>query len=472
MILDVRTLFIAVAVACFTEVLTVLVVWATNRRVPGTGYWTFGTILAAAAMPLFLFQGYFDNRLLTYVLPNVLFQTAMVMLCMGAFRFTGRRAPVGFMITGSVATLALLFWFIFGHESLAWRIMLASAWGAVLFLMNAVVLWRHGGKGSRASTRLTAIGFAAAFAMMIYRIAIWMGDAPDGWISGSALGSSLLALLALVMSYIWIFCILYMVSQFRTQEIKVQIEGKYAVEQQLLEAKNMLEKERGIRMRQMVARDLHDGIGGITAAVATLAGLGRSEIADDRKEILATIEEMATAGSREIRDLMGSVESGMSRWSDWLADIEVYASRITEGMGIEVAWEVEGEAPEPVIHDQAASASLMKVVFEALHNLVRHSGAAKVWVAIRFNPKSLEIVIRDNGQGFEGEREGGRGISNMRDRVGELGGTFSIKNKDGALLRVQVPLPLRCTDPVQPSVQMMRTKKTESFRKRENAGCE
>lgn len=459
--MDVRTLFIAVAVACFTEVLTIVVVWATNRRIAGMGCWTFGTVLAALSMPLFLFQGHLDSKVFTYVLPNLLFQGAMVSLCIGACRFVRKRPPVGLLIGGSGVVLALLVWFTFGHEDLAWRVRLASGWAAVVFLMTAMVLWRHGGRGLTVSTRLTSIGFFIAFVMMIYRTAIWIGDGPSGWISGNAWQSSMLALVSMTMSYTWIFCILYMVSQFRTREVAVRMEEKYAVEQQLLAAKHQLERERFLRLRQTVARDLHDGIGGITAAVATLAGLGRSDGDDDRAGILAMIEDMATMGSREIRELMGAVESDVLRWEDWLGDIEIYARRITEAMNIELFWDLDGEIPAS--HSDARSAaSLMKVVFEALHNLVKHASARTAWLSIRFSPDSLGITIRDDGRGFESERLGGRGIDNMRTRIAELGGMFSHDGSDGTHVRFEIPLPLGSIEPtIRPSLGL-RTKKKDT----------
>jgi signal transduction histidine kinase len=449
MIMDVRTLFIAVTVACITECLTITVVWATNRRIPGLVHWTIGTALAAVSMPLFLFQGQLDSRLLTYALPNLVYQAAMISLCIGAHRFVGRAAPMKWLVGGTGLLLGLLAWFTFADENLESRVRLASAWSGAVFLITAGVLWRSGVKGMRASTRATALGFSLAAGIMIYRTAFWSGDASTGWISGYAWQNSMLALLALTMSYIWIFLVLYMVSQFRTREVEMRMREKHATEQQLFEAKHDLEQERMLRLRQTVARDLHDGIGGITAAVATLAGLGRSEAEKGRAEIFAMIEEMATMGSKEIRELMGSVERGLLGWNDWLRDVENYARRITAAVGIELHWEIHGDVPDCEPQSQQAVTSLMKVIFEGLHNMVKHSEAGNACVTFQFVGQYLEVTIRDDGRGFEGIAKKGRGVVNMRARIMELGGLFSHDGVQGTRVWIKVPLPLASTDPTE-----------------------
>jgi signal transduction histidine kinase len=252
------------------------------------------------------------------------------------------------------------------------------------------------------------------------------------------------------MTFVWMFCVMLLVNQYQTREAALEVEARYVAEQELLEARHEIERQRVHRMRKTVARELHDGIGGITATVAMLAGMGKKEGGEKGRELLHRIEEMALEGNREVRDLMGSVENTVSGTREWLADMEEYARKATGGAGISLEWIVEGEVCDHAIDDGAAAGSLMRTVMEAVHNLVRHAAASSAEVTFVFTPHRLDLAIRDNGRGFTAEREGGRGVRNMRARVEELGGSFTIVGGAGTKLDISVPLPLRLPEKAFP----------------------
>ena len=87
----------------------------------------------------------------------------------------------------------------------------------------------------------------------------------------------------------------------------------------------------------------------------------------------------------------------------------------------------------------------MRVLKEAITNLVRHSEARRARVHVAFRPQRLGIVIRDDGRGFDAlpARPGGRGLSIMRRRVEELGGRLTQRGRDGTTLCLTLPLPLQ-----------------------------
>ena len=91
------------------------------------------------------------------------------------------------------------------------------------------------------------------------------------------------------------------------------------------------------------------------------------------------------------------------------------------------------------------SFSLMRVLKEAIGNLVRHSEARRARVHVAFRPRLLGIVIRDDGRGFDpaDARAGGRGLKIMRRRIEELGGGFKCRGRDGTTLCLALPLPLQ-----------------------------
>ena len=83
---------------------------------------------------------------------------------------------------------------------------------------------------------------------------------------------------------------------------------------------------------------------------------------------------------------------------------------------------------------------------EAVTNIVRHAKASAVWIRLRLEPARFILEIEDNGQGManmDKERARSRnGLSNMRKRLEEIGGSFTITPgaEGGTIVRLTGPL--------------------------------
>jgi signal transduction histidine kinase len=91
-----------------------------------------------------------------------------------------------------------------------------------------------------------------------------------------------------------------------------------------------------------------------------------------------------------------------------------------------------------------AEAELLRIVQEALNNVVRHADATVVRVRAGVVDSHVELVVGDNGSGFEPSevREGSFGLASMRERALIIGGELTIDSRpqDGTRIRVTVPL--------------------------------
>jgi signal transduction histidine kinase len=85
---------------------------------------------------------------------------------------------------------------------------------------------------------------------------------------------------------------------------------------------------------------------------------------------------------------------------------------------------------------------------EAVNNVVKHSGANSAWVRLRLNPAHFTLEIEDNGRGLPSgaENKGRNGLRNMRKRLEELGGSFSIGPGHNGGTIVQLVAPLRALE--------------------------
>jgi signal transduction histidine kinase len=73
--------------------------------------------------------------------------------------------------------------------------------------------------------------------------------------------------------------------------------------------------------------------------------------------------------------------------------------------------------------------------------VVKHSGAHAVRVHFAFGADRLALSIHDDGHGLPRDPGTGRGLANMRRRVGDLGGTLAIASGEGLGLLFELPIP-------------------------------
>jgi signal transduction histidine kinase len=94
--------------------------------------------------------------------------------------------------------------------------------------------------------------------------------------------------------------------------------------------------------------------------------------------------------------------------------------------------------PAPVEH------ALLRITQEACANAVRHGNARRLAVSMTRCDGHIELAVRDTGTGFDpAAPHTGSGLTHIRDRVAELGGTVDIDSAPGrgAALTVRVPVP-------------------------------
>ena len=86
-----------------------------------------------------------------------------------------------------------------------------------------------------------------------------------------------------------------------------------------------------------------------------------------------------------------------------------------------------------------------RIAQEALTNVVRHSKARASFVRIKMDAalQALQLEIGDDGIGLPADRRAGVGLTSMRERAEELGGTCVIENRPEGGTRVAARLPIQ-----------------------------
>jgi signal transduction histidine kinase len=178
--------------------------------------------------------------------------------------------------------------------------------------------------------------------------------------------------------------------------------------------------------RATIARELHDVIAHSVSVMTVQAGAARLLLDDDRagaREALIAVEETGRQALAEMRRLLGILrgdeeQAGLSP-QPGMAEIEALVQHVrTAGLPVDVV--VEGNRrPLPPGIDLAC----YRVVQEALTNALKHAGAARAEVAIRYGRSSLELTVTNDGH-MARNGHAGHGLVGMRERVALYGGEF------------------------------------------------
>jgi two-component system, NarL family, sensor kinase len=101
---------------------------------------------------------------------------------------------------------------------------------------------------------------------------------------------------------------------------------------------------------------------------------------------------------------------------------------------------VNGSRPLP----PRVEAALYRVCQEALTNIASHAGANRVTVRLVATPETVQLIVSDDGHGFDPSSVGDdrHGIVGMRERVEMLGGSLETESGPGEGTRIDVTVPL------------------------------
>ena len=201
--------------------------------------------------------------------------------------------------------------------------------------------------------------------------------------------------------------------------------------------------------RRRLRRDLHDGLGAQLAGLNVQAGtlrrlIPRNPAAAD--ELVVELRDELRSGIANIRRLVYDLRPPAL---DDLGLVEALR-RLAEGYGSEgEQLRVSVEAPEDLpIFPAAVEVAVFRIAQEALTNVARHAQARRCVVRLAVDEDvALEIV--DDGVGIPNERDAGVGLSSMRERAGELGGSCVIEPASTGGTRVLVRLPLPTESPME-----------------------
>ena len=201
--------------------------------------------------------------------------------------------------------------------------------------------------------------------------------------------------------------------------------------------------------RKFVAQELHDGIGGKLTAVKYSIEKLIKELQEKNdpfkvplEDILSIVHDAIDETQRIYRNLHPAIldDLGLNAALRSLCRefMEVYTT---------ITIETHFGVPEKLIQEPL-KILIYRILQEALNNVAKHSQADKVMASLRLVSDEIELVIKDNGQGFEltevqtiDYQERGVGLESIKERTVVFGGTLDLQTKPGQGTTIRVTWP-------------------------------
>ncbi len=198
-----------------------------------------------------------------------------------------------------------------------------------------------------------------------------------------------------------------------------------------------VERERG-----RIAKDLHDDLGARLSEIALIGELGQqAETPPERiRDDLRDIAGKARSLTRSLAEIVWAVSPQHDTFENFVSYTCNFAEVYLRLARIRFRLDIPVNLPDYPLTAHVRH-HLFLIFKEAVHNIVKHAAASEVWIRVAIGGTSFSMSIEDNGKGFSvdapatgggtGHGPPGHGMSNMRERAGEIGARVEWRSQPG-----------------------------------------
>ncbi|XZF12746.1 tetratricopeptide repeat-containing sensor histidine kinase [Chitinophagaceae bacterium MMS25-I14] len=258
------------------------------------------------------------------------------------------------------------------------------------------------------------------------------------WIWAVSMGALALTAISFLLS------ILYRNNQQKQRLQQQQIQS-------MQQEKKLLKKQEDIKVMQALikgeekervrlARDMHDGIGGMVSAVRMQLSVLQNRppghiAAADFCRVMDMLEET----SAEIRKTAHNLMPDMLLSYNLEEALQLFCDNVNTSGRLQLYLQIHETLP---VLGQKISLSLYRILQELVHNIVKHADAQIATIQISVQEEVMYITVEDNGHGFDTDSpRDGIGLQNVQSRVDALQGFFSLESSDkGTVAYIEIYL--------------------------------
>ena len=197
--------------------------------------------------------------------------------------------------------------------------------------------------------------------------------------------------------------------------------------------------------RTRIARELHDDIGQRLALLTIELEQLQQNSPDLPAEVrsrVGVLREQVSGVATDVQSLSHELHSSKLEYLGIATALRAFCEEFSDQQSVEVVF-AHDEVPRTL--PQGISLCLFRVLQEALHNAVKHSGARHFDVELRVTSNQIQLTVRDSGSGFdvaEAMKTHGLGLVSMAERLKLVDGQLSIDSQPqrGATICASIPL--------------------------------
>jgi len=312
-----------------------------------------------------------------------------------------------------------------------------DAWWTLGFLpftfYSVLVLFMFARRTRSASAiaMLSAVGFAFALALHDFAVQHGMFGLEEFYLLHLGIPAFLLVMAVVLLER---FLNTLALADSMQENLTLRLAER---ERELLDSHERLRKLERLNAtaeeRQRIMQNLHDGVGSQLITSLMLVKGGNASHADMVHLLQDCIDEMRMA-----------LDSLSSESDDLLPVLGSFRARIAprfRALGLRLVW-INENLPEIAQMPAQTSLQVLRILQEALANILKHAKAATVTVTVGMEAGSLVISVSDDGVGAGVTDAGsGHGVGNMRQRAEKIGGALNIATgASGTTIRLSVPL--------------------------------
>ena len=202
-----------------------------------------------------------------------------------------------------------------------------------------------------------------------------------------------------------------------------------------------LEKQLAVQLeRQRISSEMHDDIGAGLSGIKLLTEMTRGKVKDTpASNEVDKIYESVGDISAKMKEVIWSLNTENDQLSSLISYIQRQARQWLENYPCQLNITIPEKIPDIEISGESRR-NIFLTVKEAVHNIIKHSGADKVNINIACD-KHLIISVSDNGKGMHVDENmnTGNGLQNMKHRIHQLNGKIFMQNNQGFTLTFEIP---------------------------------
>lgn len=206
-------------------------------------------------------------------------------------------------------------------------------------------------------------------------------------------------------------------------------------------------------VRDRIARDLHDDIGSTLGSISFYSEALKRKLGDTDDAMAQQVAERIGSSSRDMIDQMSDIVWSVDPKNDdagaLVTRLQAFASDLLAAKNIPLHFHADAALSERKLTAEQRR-NIFLICKEVLHNTLKYADARSVTITVESTGRALELVIEDDGKGFDPENTdsyNGNGLPNMRVRAEAIGAVFTVTSAPGKGTRARIVLPQNALTP-------------------------